>query len=152
MVLVFSHTNSIMWFDKHTNRYKIQDLNGYQFYIMSKFSKFGTALLSSLPKHIFHGFHRELKFFNISTEFEWLSIHMLAILWHCILPILSMDYWPFISYVDIVCGFSIPFWTLKGMVDILKNRGWNLMGFAHYAIRLVEILKQLFDNTSSKNK
>ena len=23
------------------------------------------------------------------------------------------------------------------MVDILKNRGWNLMGIAHYAIRLV---------------
>ena len=135
-----------MWFGKHTNRYKIQDLNGYQFYIMSKFSKFGTALLSSFPKHIFHCFHRELKFFNISTEFEWLSIHMLAILWHCILPILSMDYWPFISYVDIVCGFSIPFWTLQG-IDILKNRAWNLMSIAHYAIRLVDSL-DLFSTSS----
>ena len=85
-----SNTNSIMWFGKHTNRYKIQDLNGYQFYIMSKFSKFGTALLPSLPKHIFHCFHRKLKFFNICTEFGWLSIHMLAILWHCILPIFDL--------------------------------------------------------------
>ena len=26
---------------------------------------------------------------------------------------------------------------LKGMVDILDTSGWNLMGIAHYAIRLV---------------
>ena len=28
------------------------------------------------------------------------------------------------------------------MVDILNNRGWNLMGIAHYAIRLVLNLVQ----------
>ena len=53
-----------------------------------------------------------------------------------------MSNWPHISYVDIICGFSIPFWTIKGMVVILKNRGWNLMGIAHYAIRLVIALRQ----------
>ena len=56
-----------------------------------------------------------------------------------------MSNWPYISYADIVCGFIIPFWTIKGMVNI-KNRGWNLMGIAHYAIRLVNICKNFPQN------
>ena len=61
---------------------------------------------------------------------------------------LSMSNWPYISYVDIFWGYSIPFWTLNGMVDILKNRGWNLMGIAHYAIRLVLYIRiWMFDSS-----
>ena len=69
-----------MLIGNHANRYKIQDLYGYQFYVVSKFSKFGTALLSSLPKHIFCCFHTKLKLLKFCMEFEWLSIHILAIL------------------------------------------------------------------------
>ena len=83
----------------------------------------------------------------------------IAILWHCMITnfrfmvrsrviskcsffSLSVSNWLYISsFFDIVCGLSIPSWTIKGMVDILKNRGWNLMGIAHYAIRLVTIMR-----------
>ena len=54
------------------------------------------------------------------------------------------------SHMLIFCSFSIPFWTLKGMVDILKNRGWNLMGIAHYAIRLVKYM-WLFNETFNQS-
>ena len=93
--------------------------------------------------------------FNFGMEFVCLSIHILAILWHCMITnfrfmvrsrviskcsffSLSVSYWPYMSsFFDIVCGLSFPFRTSKGLVDIRKNRGWNLMGIAHYAIRLV---------------
>ena len=99
-----SNTNSIMWFGKHTNRYKIQDLNGYQFYIMSKFSKFGTALLSSLPKHIFHCSHRKLKFFNILRNLDGYQFTCL--------PYYDIVYYQFSIYDKVLGDFKMPLFIL----------------------------------------
>ena len=129
----------------------IWDLYGYQFYGMSKLFTLGSALLSSFPKHISRCSHTKLKFFKflygscllikshtcMSTSFCFM-VRSWVISKCPFYFSLSMSNWPYISYADIVCGFIIPFWTIKGMVNI-KNRGWNLMGIARYAIRLVHM-------------
>ena len=48
----------------------------------------------------------------------------------------SKRQWQNISYIDNL-SLSISISTFKRTIYILKNSGWNLMGIAHYAIRLV---------------
>ena len=66
-------------------------------------------------------------------HFEYLNLFQNAKLYFSF----SMSKWLYNSYIDSVSHFSIPFSLYSGMADIQRTSGWNLMGIAHYAIRLV---------------
>ena len=148
-----------MWIGNHTNRHNI----GFAWlpilrYVDIFHTRHCTTVIT--PKTHFSLFSYKLNLFQVLYEI-WMFINSHTVHIHdyqfsfygkvtgnfkkpLFIFSLSMSNWPYISNVDIICGFSIPFWTFKGMVDILKNRGWNIMGIAHYAIRLVSLYYQYY--------
>ena len=59
--------------------------------------------------------------------------------------------WQNISYIDNL-SLSISISTFKRTIYILKNSGWNLMGIAHDAIRLVFIIINMTPLEGKKGK